>query len=43
LRALLEEYLVTLRKEEEYQLSEEVVDELLISNGYEFTEDGKIV
>ena len=43
LRALLEEYLVTLRKEEEYQLSEEVVDELLIANGYEFTEDGKIV
>jgi hypothetical protein len=35
--------LVTLRKEEEYQLSEEVVDELLIANGYEFTEDGKIV
>ena len=43
LRALLEEYLVTLRKEEEYQLSEEVVDELLIANGYEFTEDGEIV
>ena len=41
LRALLEEYLVTLRKEEEYQLSEEVVDELLIANDYEFTEDGR--
>ena len=43
LRALLEEYLVMLRKEEEYQLSEEVVDELLIANDYEFTEDGKPV
>lgn len=43
LRALLEQYLFTLRKEEEYQLSEEVVDELLIANDYEFTEDGKPV
>lgn len=43
LRALLEEYLVMLRSEEEYQLSEECVDELLVANEYEFTEDGKPV
>jgi hypothetical protein len=43
LRSLLEEYLVMLRAELEYQYSEECVDELLGANGYEFTEDGKIV
>jgi hypothetical protein len=41
LRALLEEYLSTLRKEEEYHLSDEVADEMLVANDYEFTEDGK--
>jgi hypothetical protein len=41
LRALLEEYLSTLRKEEEYQLSDEVAEEMLVANDYEFTEDGK--
>jgi hypothetical protein len=41
LRALLEEYLSTLRKEEEYQLSDEVADEMITANEYEFTEDGK--
>ena len=43
LRALLEEYLTILRKEEEYQLSDEVADEMIVANAYEFTEDGKIV
>ena len=43
LRALLEEYLTILRKEEEYQLSDEVADEIIVANEYEFTEDGKIV
>lgn len=43
LRALLEEYLVMLRDEFEYQYSEECVDEMLTANAYEFTEDGKIV
>lgn len=43
LRALLEEYLTNLRKEEEYQLSDEVADEMIVANDYEFTEDGKIV
>jgi hypothetical protein len=38
---LLEEYLSTLRKEEEYHLSDEVADEMLVANDYEFTEDGK--
>jgi len=42
-RSLLEAYLLTLRREEEYQLSDEVADEAMIANGYEFTEDGKIV
>jgi hypothetical protein len=41
LRALLEEYLSTLRKEEEYQLSDEVADEMIVVNEYEFTEDGR--
>jgi hypothetical protein len=43
LRALLEEYLVMLRKEEEYQLSDEVGEEMIRANEYEFTEDGAIV
>ena len=43
LRALLEEYLTILRKEEEYQLSDEVADEMMVANEYEFTEDGGIV
>lgn len=43
LRALLEEYLTILRKEEEYQLSDEVADEMMVANDYEFTEDGKPV
>ena len=42
-RALLEQYLVMLRSEAEYQLSDEVADEMLSANAYEFTEDGKIV
>jgi hypothetical protein len=42
LRALLEEYLSTLRKEEEYQLSDEVADGMITVNEYEFTEDGGI-
>jgi hypothetical protein len=41
LRALLEVYLVMLRSEEEYLLSDAVADELLVVNEYEFTEDGK--
>jgi len=42
LRALLEEYLSTLREEEEHQLSDEVADEMITVNEYEFTEDGGI-
>jgi hypothetical protein len=42
-RALFEEYLVILRKEEEYQLSDEVAEEAIRANEYEFTEDGAIV
>lgn len=39
--ALLEEYLVMLRNEAEYIVSEEAVDESIRANDYEFTEDGR--
>ena len=38
---LLQEYLVNLRNDAEYLQSDEVADELLTVNEYEFTEDGK--
>ena len=41
-RALGEEYLSLLRKEYEYQTSEEAIIETILANEYEFTEDGKI-
>lgn len=40
--SLLEDYRVILEKEEEYQNSDEVVDENIIINEYEFTENGEI-
>lgn len=39
--SLLEDYRVTFEKEEEYQNSDEVVDENIIANEYEFTDDGE--
>lgn len=41
LHDLLEDYRVMLDKEIEYQNSDEVVDENIMANEYEFTEDGK--
>jgi hypothetical protein len=41
-RALLEEYLVILKKEFEYLTSEEAIVETIRANDYEFTEDGKL-
>lgn len=43
LRAVLESYLATLREEAEYLQSDEVGEDELIANEYEFTEDGAIV
>jgi hypothetical protein len=43
LYALLQEFLSELREEAEYLQSDEVADELLVANDYEFTEDGKLV
>lgn len=40
--SLSEDYRIMLTKEYEYLTSEEVIIETLISNEYEFTEDGKI-
>jgi hypothetical protein len=37
---ILECYLIMLRNEANYLLSDEQVDESILSNGYEFTEDG---
>lgn len=41
LYALLEDYRVNLEKEQEYQNSNDFVDENIIANDYEFSEDGK--
>ena len=41
-RALGEEYLSMLRREYEYQTSEEAIIETINANEYEFTEDGKL-
>lgn len=41
LHDLEEDYLVHLRKEYEWLMSDEQVDESITANGYEFTEDGK--
>ena len=41
-RALGEEYLSLLRKEYEYLTSEDAIVETIETNGYEFTEDGKL-
>lgn len=38
--SLLEDYRVIYEKDEEYQNSDEVVDESIIANDYEFSEDG---
>jgi len=43
LRAVLESYLVALREEAEHLQSDEVAEETIIANEYEFTEDGKLV
>jgi len=42
LHAILEDYLVILRKEFEYQNSREAIIETIEANEYEFTEDGKL-
>jgi hypothetical protein len=41
-REILEDYLIMLRKEYEYQTSEEAVIETIEANEYEFTADGEI-
>jgi hypothetical protein len=41
LKRLLEEYLVMPRNEAEFMQSNEQVDESILANGYEFTEDGE--
>ena len=40
-RAILEEYLSILKKEVEYQMSDEAIDEMIEANEYEFLSDGK--
>ena len=42
LNSLLEDYSVMLQNEYEYLMSDEAVDETIIANGYEFSEDGTI-
>lgn len=42
IRELLEDYLVIIRKDYEYQESNECIDENIRINDYEFTENGKI-
>jgi hypothetical protein len=42
LNELLEEYLVLLRKEYEYQTSEQSVTETIKANDYDFTENGEL-
>jgi len=39
--AILQEYLSMLKKEDEWLMSNEQVDEAITCNGYEFTEDGR--
>jgi len=41
LKSILEDYLIMLQNEMEYQLAYEQVDEVIIANGYTFTESGK--
>lgn len=41
LNTLLQDYAQILQKEEEYLMSNEVVDESIIANEYEFSEDGR--
>jgi hypothetical protein len=42
LKSLLEDYAIMLQREHDYLLEDEQVDESIMSNDYEFTEDGKI-
>lgn len=42
LKSILEDYLQILRDEYEYRTGEEAIKERLISNEYDFTEDGKM-
>jgi len=41
LKAILEDYLIILRKEYEYLTSEQAIKETIEANEYEFTKDGK--
>jgi len=41
LQSLLEDYLILLRHEYEYQMSDDCVDENILANEYEFTEEGE--
>lgn len=42
LHDILEDYLITLRKEYEYLASKEAIIESILANEYEFTEEGKL-
>jgi hypothetical protein len=42
LRCLLQEYLIILRNESEYLLSDEHAEEMIIANDYDFTAEGRI-
>ncbi len=41
LKSILEDYSIMLQHEYEYQLSDEVADDMITANGYTFTETGK--
>lgn len=41
-KAILEDFLILLKKEYEYQTSDETVKEMIIDNEYEFEEDGTL-
>lgn len=43
LLSLLNDYLKMLKEEDEYLSSREAIEETIISNGYEFTKDGKSI
>lgn len=43
LKSLLEDYSIMLQKESEYLQTDEAIIEAIEANGYEFTEDGKLV
>lgn len=42
LKSLLEDYAIMLQREHDFHLEDEQVDESIMANCYEFTEDGKV-